>query len=266
MDCSEIRDRFLKGEAVVTEQVQRHLTGCPECQALFEGGAQLGHRLASQAASALPFPDELFAQTEASVAAEIGPRAWLRSRPTHFQSRVVALGVLCVVLLGGVARLRPDFAEYPSTRLLLLFGVSSCLILVAFRKGLRFPARLGNFGDHPEFALAALGIPFLLAFAPATEVSRQASSGGALNCFVYGALFTVPLALLLWACDRNDRPSQGTVCLAAVGLGLSANLVLELHCPNGNAVHLLLGHASIGILWLVTWAVLRVSGNAARRT
>jgi hypothetical protein len=51
--------------------------------------------------------------------------------------------------------------------------------------------------------------------------------------------------------------------LSAVALGLSANLVLELHCPSGNALHLLLGHASLGIAWLSAWLVLRsVTGSA----
>ena len=45
--------------------------------------------------------------------------------------------------------------------------------------------------------------------------------------------------------------------LSAVALGLSADLVLELHCASGNALHLLLGHASIGVAWLAAWFVLR---------
>jgi hypothetical protein len=103
----------------------------------------------------------------------------------------------------------------------------------------------------------ALAVPILAGFAPATESSRHASAEGALNCFGYGALLTLPTALLLWAFDRNDRPSLRTVCLSAAALGLSANLLLELHCANGNPVHVLLGHASLGLAWLTVWAVLR---------
>ena len=76
---------------------------------------------------------------------------------------------------------------------------------------------------------------------------------GAGGCFIYGALLTLPTALLLWAFDRDDRPSLRTVCLSAAALGLSANLMLELHCPSGNAIHLLLGHTSIGVLWFAAW-------------
>ena len=80
---------------------------------------------------------------------------------------------------------------------------------------------------------------------------------GALSCFLYGALFTLPLGILLWAFDRDDRPTLRTVCLSAAALGLSANLVLELHCPSGHPLHLLLGHASIGLAWLASWFVTR---------
>jgi hypothetical protein len=72
-------------------------------------------------------------------------------------------------------------------------------------------------------------------------------------------LLTLPIAALFWAFDRDERPSLRTVCLCAGALGLSANLLLELHCPSGNTLHLLLGHASIGIAWLLVWAVTRRS-------
>jgi len=98
-------------------------------------------------------------------------------------------------------------------------------------------------------------VPILAAFAPATEMSRQAGAGGALGCFGYGALLTLPIAALLWAFDRDQRPSLRTVCLSAAGLGLCANLLLELHCGNGNAAHVLLGHASLGVAWLAAWTV-----------
>jgi hypothetical protein len=113
------------------------------------------------------------------------------------------------------------------------------------------------FTDYVGLLTFALAVPALAAFAPATELSRQAASSGAFGCFGYGALFTLPIALLLWALDRNDRASLRTICLSAAALGLSANVLLELHCGNGNAAHVLFGHASLGVAWLAVWAATR---------
>ncbi len=257
MDCPEIRDSFVKGELPAGSALEEHLHGCPQCSELLARDAKLGRSLASAAGVAMPFEDELFARLEADVARETGLRAWLRSRPTPLRFGALLLSVLLVVGLGGALRQRPDFAEYPAARLVLLLGVYSAGVLLAFGKELYLSARRGSLADHVALLAGALGLPFLIAFAPATESSRHAGPEGALNCFMYGALLTLPTAALLWAFDRDDRPSMRTVCLSAVALGLSADLVLELHCASGNALHLLLGHASIGVAWLAAWFVVR---------
>ena len=110
--------------------------------------------------------------------------------------------------------------------------------------------------DYVGLLAFALFVPALAAFAPATEASRHtAGGGGRVRLLRYGALFTLPIAALLWAFDRDDRPSLRTVCLSAAALGLSANLLLELHCGNGKPEHVLLGHASLGLAWLAAWIV-----------
>ena len=257
MDCPEIRDAFVKGEQPAGTAVEEHVRGCSQCSELFAHEAKLGRSLASAAAGAPPFEDELFAKLEADLAHETGLRAWLRSRPTRLRLAALVLSVLLVVVLGGAARKRADFADYPAARLVLLLGVYAASVLLAFGKELYLSARRGSLADHVGLLLGALGLPFLIAFAPATEASRHAGPEGALGCFMYGALLTLPTAALLWAFDRDDRVSMRTVCLSAVALGLSANLVLELHCPSGNTLHLLLGHASIGVAWLAAWFVVR---------
>jgi hypothetical protein len=252
MDCAQVRDAFMKGVLLPPELVQAHLQRCPQCRELFEREAELGRSLASQAAVAVPFPDDFFEQIEARVARETGLRAWLRSRPTNLRGMFAVLSLLLVVLFGGIAKPRPDWADYPTSRLVLLLGLYSVLVLLAIGKELTLSAP-----EKSRSLLGALAIPFLIAFAPATEASRHAGPEGALNCFLYGALLTVPSALLLWAFDRNDKPALRSVVLSAVALGLSANLVLELHCPSGNTLHLLLGHASIGLAWLGAWFLVR---------
>ena len=257
MDCAQIRDSFVRGALPPHAEVQAHLDTCPHCRELFERDAELGHALASAAAGAVPFPEELFGQLEASVARETGLRAWLRSRPSRVRFAVALISVLLASGASAALARRPDFGDYSDLRLVLLLGSYLAGIVVAFSKELFFSARRASPADYSGLLLAALALPFLVAFAPATEASRAFGPEGALGCFGYGALLTLPTAALLWAFDRDDRLSARTVCLSAAALGLSANLALELHCPSGNAVHLVLGHASVGVAWLVVWAFTR---------
>jgi len=262
MDCSQIRDSFMSGDRLSEEQLEAHVSSCPQCKALFESDAELGQRLAAQASAALPYPTDFFGQIEQGLARETGPRAWLRSRPSRVRFVFTLLPVLIAVVAGGVLRQRADFAQYPVLRVVLLLCVYFVAIALACAKELSELPRRNLLREALPLLAFALAVPILASFAPATESSRQAGAEGALNCFSYGALFTLPVALLLWAFDRNDRPSLRTVCLSAAALGLSANLLLELHCSNGNPVHVLLGHASLGLAWLVAWAGLRALRRA----
>ena len=256
MDCSQVRDAFMSGKVLPKSEVQAHLDVCPHCAALFDNDAELGRSLAAQVAPALPFPEDLFGAIEASVGRETGLRAWLRSRPSTLRFQLLALCVVALVGAGSM-RYRPDLAAYPVARMVILLGAYFIAVLLALGKELSLAVRRGKVADYAALAAFGLGLPFLAAFAPATEASRLAGPEGALGCFLYGAMFTLPLGILLWAFDRDDRPTLRTVCLSAAALGLSANLMLELHCPSGHPLHLLLGHASIGLAWLASWFVAR---------
>jgi len=257
MDCAQIRDAFVSGVRLPHEQVEAHLGSCPQCEALFERDAELGRSLAAQATVAMPIAELSFAQLERELAQETGPRAWLRSRPSRTRFMLVLLPVLLAVIAGGLLRQRADFAEYPLLRIVLLLCVYFVAIALAFAKEFSELPRPAPLHDYLGLLCFALAVPVLAGFAPATEASRHAHPGGALACFAYGALLSLPIALLLWVFDRDNQPSLRTVCLSAAALGLSANLLLELHCANGNPTHVLLGHASLGLAWLAIWAVLR---------
>ncbi|HEY3252297.1 MAG TPA: hypothetical protein VGJ91_00025 [Polyangiaceae bacterium] len=257
MDCAQIRDAFVNGRSLSDEQVKEHLASCPECRELFEHDGELGRKLAAQASVALPFEQDFFGQIEEKLARETGPRAWLRSRPSRVRFALALLSLLTVLFVGGVLWQRPDFAQYPLLRVALLLCVYLLAIVLALGRKLSESPQRDPLADHLGLLVFALLVPFLAAFAPATEASRQAGRGGAAACFSYGALLTLPIAALLWAFDRDDRPSLRTVCLSAAALGLSANVLLELHCGNGNTVHVLLGHASLGVAWLAAWAISR---------
>lgn len=275
MTCSRIRQAFLEDQPLPKADVQAHLESCPQCRELYEDDARLGRSLAAQAklspqlasspnrvfSSALDLPEHLFQGIEANVAREIGFRAWLRSRPTRLRFGLVLTSIALVVIVGGGLRLRVDFSDYPRGRLLALLAgyvlAASLAVSLAVRNELSPAPWRRLLSRRPALLLGALALPMLAAFAPATEACRHLGPQGALNCFSYGLLFTGPVALLIWAVDRDDLPSLGTASSSAVALGFASSLLLELHCPNGNVQHLLLGHASLGVAWLVAWLVLR---------
>ena len=258
MDCSTVRDAFVSGTVLPEDQVEAHLASCPQCRELYQRDAELGRNLAREVSATVAFSGDFFGQLEQKLAQETGFRAWLRSRPSGLRFLLLLLPLLVVLIATGALRHRADFAQYPLQRVLLLLTIYFVAILIAFGKELSESPRGDAFRDHWALLAFALGVPFLAAFAPATELSRQAAPSGALGCFAYGALLTLPIALLLWGFNRDDRISLRTVCLSAAALGLSANLMLELHCGNGNAEHVLLGHASLGLAWLAAWCGMRL--------
>lgn len=262
MDCAEIREAFLRGEMPSGAEAEAHLAGCPHCRELLAHHAELGRSLAAEAALPLAFPDNLFDALDAQVAKETGPRAWLRSRPSKLRFALALASVVLVVLLGGVHMHRIDLPTYPGPRLFLLLLLYALGIALAFGKELFESVRKASFADYGWLLVAGLGVPFLVALVPPTPSSRLFGPEGALGCFSFGVLLTLPTAALLWAFDRDDRLSTRTVCLSAAALGLSASTILELHCPSGNFSHVILGHASIGIAWLSAWSLTRMLGRA----
>ncbi|HEX3772856.1 MAG TPA: hypothetical protein VHV51_00260 [Polyangiaceae bacterium] len=263
MDCAEIREALLRGEAEPSAEIEAHLASCTHCRELFAKEAELGRSLASASSLPLTLADDSFAQIETRVAEESGLRAWLRSRPSKIRFLLAALSVLAAVIVGAVLHPRRDLGDYPEARLSLLLGLYALGIALAFGKELFLSVRRGSFADFGWLVAAALALPFLVAFAPPTLASQSFGPEGAFACFRYGALLTLPTAALLWAFDRDDRLSLRTVCLSAAALGLAASLILELHCPSGNLVHVLFGHASIGLAWLALWAFVRRANRAA---
>ena len=259
MDCAQIREALLRGETPSGAEAEAHLEACPHCRELLAQNAELGRSLALANEAPLPlgFPEDLFDRLEARVADESGLRAWLRSRPSKVRFALAAASVLGVVAFGGMHMHRPDMAAYPPARLLGLLVVYALGIALAFGKELFESVRKTSFADYGWLIVGALGVPFLVAFAPPTEASRAFGPEGALGCFSFGVLLTLPTAALLWAFDRDDRLSLRTVCLSAAALGLAASTILELHCPSGNFVHVILGHASIGVAWFLAWGVAR---------
>lgn len=93
------------------------------------------------------------------------------------------------------------------------------------------------------------------------SVSTTEAGGGvpalpqAAACFSYGSLFTALFLVLLWALSRRDGASIRTAALAGLGSAAVGVLGLSAHCPSFEPLHLLAGHASIVLAWVVACVI-----------
>lgn len=259
MDCAEIRDAFARGSAAGHAEVQAHLRDCARCGALFEEDALVGRALSAEA-HAEPFGSPpRFAALEQALSEERGPRAWLRSRPTRVRLLFVLGVVLTLCAYETFVKHHRAWAQLPRETLGLLLLLQMAALSVAARVAL-----LGALATRSQrLAAIALGLPlpFVLALAPAVNTGETVGSGavwaGAAACFAYGSAMTSPVWVSVWLLSREDGRWSALSQVAAVALGLSANLVLFLHCPNREPAHLTLGHAGIGAVWLLAVSLAR---------
>jgi hypothetical protein len=66
---------------------------------------------------------------------------------------------------------------------------------------------------------------------------------GAATCGFFEVLVALTPLWALWALLRGFDAGRSRAAAAGLAAGLTGTLVMHLHCPNGGAMHLLLGHA-----------------------
>jgi hypothetical protein len=67
------------------------------------------------------------------------------------------------------------------------------------------------------------------------------------------------LVILYWLFERREIVPVRALVTAGALAGVAANLLLHAHCGSAHPGHLLLGHASIGVVWALA---LRLVGAA----
>jgi predicted anti-sigma-YlaC factor YlaD len=256
VDCAEIRSSFMRGAVPDGRAVSEHLEGCPACRELFAEDAGLGRALASADADPSNHADALFAQVRAELASETGLRAHVRSQSTP---RRVALACSVIVLSAAMTLAfakRPSFPaeswlHFAATLVALGLGAVLCI-----REGLSSLTRPRRTARALAMSSVALGLPAVLAGLAGGELSSANPAqlvGGAITCFLFGLATSAPLVVLLWLFDRGQRVTFAVYLPLAAASGLAANLALGLHCASDEPLHLLLGHATVGIAWLLAW-------------
>jgi hypothetical protein len=205
--------------------------------------------------------DELWARVERSVADERGVKAWLQSRPTGLRVALVCGLFAALACLHFLWARRSDWSLHPGERLLLVVGAALVaivfclrLVLAPLTRPFRAPLALAS--------MTLLLVPVLSALVPDLRFGAgdthagAAALGAAAGCFVYGSVLVLGVGAALWCVDRGAPIGAARLVPAVVCAGLVAHLILQIHCANDNPTHLLLGHASIGIAWLVVLSAL----------
>jgi hypothetical protein len=258
MDCDDIRHAFSEGPIVRSPQLDQHVRECRECAELFREGEALGRALGAANAPESFDLSAACAATERALLAERGLRATLRSQSSRRRLAVV-FGLLFLLAAHELLGHHPMAVVHRvgTTPAILL-----CVVQIVFVAPLLLRVFSTTLAQSPALlALGGLCLPFglallLPALAPG-EALRNAVVSPAIRCFAYGSAMSLPIIGALWLFDRRDRHGFDFFSLLATVLGASANLLLFLHCPSLDLSHLLLGHASIGVAWLLAIAAIR---------
>jgi len=267
LDCAEIRNGFVAGRVPAGPELEAHVQVCPHCRELFENDARLGRRLAGAVLPELP-PEDLFALVERDVSREVGVRARLRALPLRLRAGLLlaVAGALFVVHLR--LSTRPDWGQYSAGlfwSVALLLGLALVLGALRVLRGATAPLR-SIWSERATVALLLLTPAGLALVAPLGAASPEAVTawGSPSSCFTYGAVLAVPLVLLYWLFERRETVPVRALVSAGALAGLAANLLLHAHCGSAHVGHLLLGHASIGVVWALALRLVWGSAQPSR--
>jgi hypothetical protein len=239
--CVAVRDARSRGEALGPLEAA-HAASCPVCSA---NTAALGNE---------PDMGALFSELTASIEKENGLLARLRELPTS--SRLFGVAGVVIVALGliGVFWSRENKAPMPVVHVVIALTSLALMLALAVRLVLR---PLQSAAPSQRAVSLSLFGGLVLPFACAAAVQMESGPvihGSPVRCFVVGSALGFAFILVLRAFDRGELLTKSTGLLAAVAGGLAANAALELHCPSTDPVHLMLGHAMIGVALIAVLA------------
>jgi hypothetical protein len=179
-----------------------------------------------------------------------------------------ALGLIggAVALIGAARAGFQGFEALGFLSRVLILSALALFIWAAARRAVGewtpgSPRRLSTGGLVAAFSVA-LAVVFALLF---NDYRTENFVSAGLTCLGTGVLHAIPVALIAWWVLRRgcalDSVSAGLAVGALAGLaGLAGLAVLELHCANFEALHVLLWHTlvvpvSAGFGALIGWAL-----------
>ncbi len=177
---------------------------------------------------------------------------FFRSRSTVVR-RLIVLTVFAVLAVAGWYKVPLVDESVRTGQWVATLAVFCVLLLIAMMMVTR-PVHRPELPPWQVTCLVcvAIGATVLAAFWPGPGVQaathEHASGMIAGACMGFGLLLGVPVYALLRLVDRGN--AFGSL-IAAAAAGLAGNFVLKAHCAIDTTGHVLLGHASVAVLFVV---------------
>ncbi|MGB5811692.1 MAG: hypothetical protein WBG86_14240 [Polyangiales bacterium] len=219
--------------------------------------AGLGERLRELDPSDPPANDELLDRMFADVQKQCDKSdksmgGFLRSRSTLARRLVllVVFGMLGIVALLNLPMVDESMRSTPWVTTLGAYLILLMVAMIVVTRPVHHP-------ELPRWQILclvgiAVGATVLAAFAPgsgAQAATHQHATGVMAGiCMGFGLLLGVPVYAALRLVDRGN--AFGSL-VAAAAAGLAGNFVLKAHCAIDTTSHVLLGHASVAVLFVV---------------
>jgi len=168
-------------------------------------------------------------------------RSWvgrLRALPTSARVAAVAGAALAPMLV--LALKHPEALDVTHAAMALLLVAATAVLLAPLSRPRTGPARLW---------LATLAVLGPAAYALLCGHEGHAASTSALRCFGFGAAWALPVAALVQVTARTPATNLTELALLSGLCGVGASVLLDVHCASEHILHLLLGHASVGMAW-----------------
>ena len=255
MDCRGVDSEIdLQSTQVLSFKASQHVDDCRQCSRLIQ---LLNHTGSTAALSRAQLQ-----RIQSAIAYNLKPvRPLPRFSVLLFICTVIFLAVLCsgAQLLGIKA-----FWTLTLAQSIVIFGT------LAVSAGLLGVSMVGQMtpGSHYVIAPALLPIAIFALVAVIVTLNFRASTetdfaANGLLCLRNGLMFCVPAGVCFWLLFRRGAMLVPKLVGAATGelAGIVALGVLELNCPNRNAVHILAWHVGVVLVGLVAGLLLGAGWN-----
>ncbi|MDY7232627.1 NrsF family protein [Hyalangium rubrum] len=240
-ECERVMDAL---GGPLPPELAAHAASCPDCRALTAGfGALEALPVAAPPAPAVSAPKLEAARTQAlqELAAKPLPTPWWREL-------LVLLAVYAVVMVGGVFGLGRVGLVANMAPPMVVAGIA--LLLLALVGGGAFIAVSPSGRRTPWLFIGAVAVAVAIVqiVGGSGQPGLRGFLAGVIGCMKTEVLLSVPplLITLVLLCRTAFQPVRAVAAgLSAAGVSL---FVLHLHCSDGTASHLALGHV---LPWLV---------------
>ena len=178
-----------------------------------------------------------------------GMAGYLKSRPTRVR-RMICFSALA--LIGTVAMLTIPIVDASQRTTEWFVTLTAYLVLMglAIQSATR-PLQLPALPRWRTYLLAALAIAATLVavLVPGAHAHVGASPQMSFApCMGTGLLLGIPVYATIRVFDRGNALGG---LLAAAAAGLAGNFLLKFHCPVNEAAHVMAGHVSVAVIFVV---------------